>query len=295
MSQSYTAQDIEVLSGLEPVRRRPGMYTDTTRPNHLAHEVVDNSVDEALAGHCSRIDVTLYKDGSLEVDRRRSRHAGRHPSEGEGQRCRADPHAPACGRQVLGGVGLQVLRRSARRRRFRRQRALEAPRVLGTSRRQGIQHLVQERQGPLEARGRRRRRQGQYRHDAALLARSLVLRQSRLRGAETQARAEGQGRALPGPARALHAREDGREGGVATTPRALAQYLRESLESAEWLPDDEPFTGKIEGEQEGVDWAVVWRTDGGHALRRKLRQPDSDGPGRHARQRLPPRPDRSGA
>ena len=62
MSQSYTAQDIEVLSGLEPVRRRPGMYTDTSRPNHLAHEVVDNSVDEALAGHCSKIDVTLYKD-----------------------------------------------------------------------------------------------------------------------------------------------------------------------------------------------------------------------------------------
>ena len=51
---SYTASDIEVLSGLEPVRRRPGMYTDTTRPNHLAHEVVDNSVDEALAGHCQR-------------------------------------------------------------------------------------------------------------------------------------------------------------------------------------------------------------------------------------------------
>jgi topoisomerase IV subunit B len=50
MTQSYTASDIEVLTGLEPVRRRPGMYTDTRNPNHLAHEVVDNSVDEALAG-----------------------------------------------------------------------------------------------------------------------------------------------------------------------------------------------------------------------------------------------------
>ena len=67
MSKSYSASDIEVLSGLEPVRRRPGMYTDTTRPNHLAHEVIDNSVDEAMAGHCKRIDVTLHKDGSLEV------------------------------------------------------------------------------------------------------------------------------------------------------------------------------------------------------------------------------------
>ncbi len=64
---SYDASAIEVLSGLEPVRKRPGMYTDTTRPNHLAREVIDNSVDEAVAGHATRIDVTLYKDGSLEA------------------------------------------------------------------------------------------------------------------------------------------------------------------------------------------------------------------------------------
>ena len=64
---NYTSESIEVLSGLDPVRKRPGMYTDTTRPNHLAQEVIDNSVDEALAGHASKIEVTLYKDGSLEV------------------------------------------------------------------------------------------------------------------------------------------------------------------------------------------------------------------------------------
>jgi len=67
MASSYTASDIEVLSGLDPVRRRPGMYTDTTRPNHLAHEVIDNSVDEALAGYCQNIHVTVFKDGSCEV------------------------------------------------------------------------------------------------------------------------------------------------------------------------------------------------------------------------------------
>src|SRR4030095_6007127 len=67
---------------LEPVRRRPGMYTDTSRPNHLAHEVIDNSVDEALAGHCSRIDVTVYKDGSLEVaDDGRGMPVDIHPQE----------------------------------------------------------------------------------------------------------------------------------------------------------------------------------------------------------------------
>ena len=68
MSQSYTASDIEVLTGLEPVRRRPGMYTDTRSPNHLVHEVVDNSVDEALSGHCKNIAVVVHKDGSVSVD-----------------------------------------------------------------------------------------------------------------------------------------------------------------------------------------------------------------------------------
>ncbi len=67
MSSQYQAKDIEVLSGLEPVQRRPGMYTDTTRPNHLVQEVVDNSVDEALANHCKSIEVTLHQDGSVEV------------------------------------------------------------------------------------------------------------------------------------------------------------------------------------------------------------------------------------
>src|SRR5262252_2359965 len=82
MSQSYTASDIEVLSGLEPVRRRPGMYTHTQRPNHLAHEVIDNSVDEAIAGYCKQIDVVLYKDGSLEVaDDGRGMPVDVHPKE----------------------------------------------------------------------------------------------------------------------------------------------------------------------------------------------------------------------
>ena len=66
-SGGYTAESIEVLQGLDPVRRNPGMYTDTSHPNHLAHESIDNSVDEAIAGHAKKIDVTLYKDNSLEV------------------------------------------------------------------------------------------------------------------------------------------------------------------------------------------------------------------------------------
>ncbi|WP_158753365.1 DNA topoisomerase IV subunit B [Dyella sp. S184] len=83
MSSRYNAADIEVLSGLDPVKRRPGMYTDTTRPNHLVQEVVDNSVDEALAGHASSIEVMLYNDGSVEVsDDGRGMPVDIHPEEG---------------------------------------------------------------------------------------------------------------------------------------------------------------------------------------------------------------------
>src|SRR3989338_3163466 len=82
MSDQYTAEAIEVLNGLEPVQRRPGMYTDTTRPNHLAQEVIDNSVDEVLAGYGNMIDVILHKDGSIEVsDDGRGMTVDVHPEE----------------------------------------------------------------------------------------------------------------------------------------------------------------------------------------------------------------------
>ena len=67
MAKNYDSESIEVLSGLDPVRKRPGMYTDTSCPNHLIQEVLDNSIDEALAGHCSKIKVTLHKGGTVSV------------------------------------------------------------------------------------------------------------------------------------------------------------------------------------------------------------------------------------
>lgn len=83
MAENYTAESIEVLSGLEPVRKRPGMYTQTERPNHLAQEVIDNSVDEAIAGHAKTIEVTLFKDQSMEVrDDGRGMPVDIHPQEG---------------------------------------------------------------------------------------------------------------------------------------------------------------------------------------------------------------------
>jgi len=82
LSQSYDASDIEVLTGLDPVRKRPGMYTDTSRPNHLIQEVVDNSVDEAISGYAEKIEVTLHKDGSISVrDDGRGMPVDKHPGE----------------------------------------------------------------------------------------------------------------------------------------------------------------------------------------------------------------------
>ena len=78
----YNADAIEVLTGLEPVRKRPGMYTDTARPNHLAQEVVDNSVDEALAGHANQIDVVVHADGAITItDNGRGMPVDLHPEQ----------------------------------------------------------------------------------------------------------------------------------------------------------------------------------------------------------------------
>ncbi|MCY4642896.1 MAG: DNA topoisomerase IV subunit B [Gammaproteobacteria bacterium] len=83
MTARYDASGIEVLSGLDPVRKHPGMYTDITRPNHLAHELIDNSVDEAISGHAKNINIALYEDGSLEVaDDGRGMPVDMHPELG---------------------------------------------------------------------------------------------------------------------------------------------------------------------------------------------------------------------
>ncbi len=79
---NYSAEDIEVLTGLDPVKKRPGMYTETTRPNHLAQEIIDNSVDEALAGYAKTIDVILHKDQSVTVsDDGRGMPVDMHPEQ----------------------------------------------------------------------------------------------------------------------------------------------------------------------------------------------------------------------
>ena len=83
MTTTYDSSAIEVLTGLEPVRKRPGMYTTTDRPNHLAQEVIDNSTDEAIAGFATEITVTLHDDGSVTVvDNGRGMPVDKHAKEG---------------------------------------------------------------------------------------------------------------------------------------------------------------------------------------------------------------------
>jgi len=263
MTQTYTAQDIEVLSGLEPVRRRPGMYTDTSRPNHLVHEVVDNSVDEALAGHCDRIAVTLFKDGSVEVvDNGRGMPVDVHPKEKVSGVELILTRLHAGGKFTdktykfsggLHGVGVSVVNALSKH--------LET-----WVRRGGKEYNIAFKNGKVYS---KLDVVGEVGKNNTGTTVRFWPDQSYFDTAEIsipKLRHVLKAKAVlcPGLEMKLTVEKSGEteswkyEGG-------LEQYLRESLESGEWLPD-EPFTGAVEGEQEGVEWAVVWRTDGGTRL-----------------------------
>ncbi len=211
MSQSYTASDIEVLTGLEPVRRRPGMYTDTRSPNHLVHEVVDNSVDEALGGHCRIISVFAHKDGSVSVDDDgRGMPVDIHPKEKVSgvelilTRLHAGGKFSDRSYEIAGGlhgVGVSVVNALSKH--------LEC-----NVRRDGKEWNIGFRDGKvvskLEAVGPGKARPD--RHHGALLAGSGILRLAEYLGAASEARAEGQGRAVPGAARQAYGRGDRRDG-----------------------------------------------------------------------------------
>jgi topoisomerase IV subunit B len=259
MSQSYTAQDIEVLSGLEPVRRRPGMYTDTSRPNHLAHEVVDNSVDEALAGHCSRIDLTVCKDGSIEVvDDGRGMPVDIHPKEKvsgveliltrlhAGGKFSADSGYKFSG--GLHGVGVSVVNALSKH--------LEC-----WVRRGGKEYNISFKNGKVHTKlevvgdvGRSNTGTTvRFWPDASYFD-SPDISVPKLKHV-LKAKAV----LCPGLRMRFHHEKTGEKEEWHYT-EGLAQYLSESVAGGEFLPD-EPYSGKVEGQHEGVDWAVVWRLD----------------------------------
>ncbi|MGQ0428497.1 MAG: DNA topoisomerase IV subunit B [Gammaproteobacteria bacterium] len=258
MSRSYTASDIEVLKGLEPVRRRPGMYTDTKNPNHLVHEVVDNSVDEALSGHCENIAVTVHKDGSVTVeDDGRGMPVDIHPKERvsgveliltrlhAGGKFSNQSYEHAGG---LHGVGVSVVNALSRH--------LECH-----VRRDGREWNIGFRDGKvvskLEAVGEARRgRTGttlRFWPDPAFFD-SPNISVPRLKHV-LKAKAV----LCPGLRMSLALEASGeREEWFFTGD--LAAYLVEQLGAAGRLPE-EPFTGHVKGGNEIADWAFCWAPD----------------------------------
>ena len=290
-SKSYTASDIEVLSGLDPVRRRPGMYTDTSRPNHLAHEVVDNSVDEALSGHAKRIDVVLYKDGSLEVaDDGRGMPVDIHPKEKvsgveliltrlhAGGKFSDKNYKFAGG---LHGVGVSVVNALSKN--------LEC-----WVKRGGKEYNISFKDG--KARSKLEVVDDVGKNNTGTTVRfwpdpqffesvnfSLPKLKHVLRAKAVL---------CPGLRVTLKVEQSGEKDEWFYTG-GVNEYLLAELGKGEWLPP-EMFSGNVEGEQEAAEWAVAWRRRWRDARRGKLRQPDPDAAGRHARQRPARRPHRRG-
>jgi topoisomerase-4 subunit B len=259
MAQSYNASDIEVLSGLDPVRRRPGMYTDTSRPNHLAHEVVDNSVDEALSGHAKRIDVSVHKDGSLEVsDDGRGMPVDIHPKEKVSgvelilTRLHAggkfsDKNYKFSG--GLHGVGVSVVNALSKN--------LEC-----WVKRGGKQYNIAFKSGKVSSKLEVVGEVGKNNTGTTVrfwpdpqFFESPSFSIPRLKHV-LRAKAV----LCPG-LRVTFTQENGEKEEWLYTG-GVNEYLREALGPGEWLPQ-ELFSGSIEGDHEAAEWAVAWRVDDG--------------------------------
>jgi topoisomerase-4 subunit B len=263
MSKRYDAADIEVLSGLEPVRRRPGMYTDTSRPNHLAHEVVDNSVDEALAGHCRKIDVTIYRDGSLEVsDDGRGMPVDKHPKEKIPgvelilSRLHAGGKFSNKNYQYSGGlhgVGVSVVNALSRN--------LEV-----WIRRGGQEYNMSfaggKKRGKLEVVG----KVGKANTGTTIRfwpdAQYFDTTKFGIKALKHALRAKAV--LCPGLKVTLKV-EQPKERIEWQYSGGLEEYLLEAIDGAETLPS-EPFSGSVAGNNEAVDWALAWTSDGGPSV-----------------------------
>ncbi len=260
----YSAESIQVLSGLEPVRRRPGMYTDTTRPNHLVQEVVDNSVDEALAGHAREIEVSLFKDGSVEVI-----------DDGRGMPVDVHPKFKVSGVELiltrlhaggkfddrsysfsggLHGVGVSVVNAlsewlevevkrdgSLYRQRYKKGKP--------TGKLKAVDSVGKRNTGT--------RVRFLPEADYFDSARISVPRLKHLLRAKAVL--------CPGLRVSLSVEGNGEESDSWCYEDGLRSYLETSLAGAEAVPK-EPFRHSAEGNQEAVDWALKWIVDGGELV-----------------------------
>ncbi|MCB2149452.1 MAG: DNA topoisomerase IV subunit B [Deltaproteobacteria bacterium] len=262
-NRDYNAASLEVLKGLDPVRRRPGMYTDTQRPNHMAQEVIDNGVDEAIAGFASRIDVILHTDGSLSVaDDGRGMPTDIHPEEGitgvevillklhAGAKFSNKDYQFSGG---LHGVGVSVVNALSSRleveikregkKHFiwfadgRKQQELEVTGSVGQRNTGTLIHFWPEAKYFDTVKFSTRRLRHTLRAKAVLCPGLTVTFTDENTGEKDQ-----------------WCYEDG-----------LKEYLASGLLGCEIIPD-EPFVGKMEGDGEAVSWAVAWLPDGGETI-----------------------------
>jgi topoisomerase-4 subunit B len=264
-NNTYDASAIEVLTGLDPVRKRPGMYTDTTRPNHLAQEVIDNSVDEALAGHANQIDVTLHADGSLSVtDNGRGMPVDIHPQQGKpgievilctlhaGGKFSDQNYQFSGG---LHGVGVSVVNALSRK--------LEV-----SIKRDGQVYNMTFADGnkasELEVTGKTAKRDtGTTVHfwpDAKYFD-TVKFAVNRLKH-NLRAKAV----LCPG-LRIRFTDASGQEPDVTEWyyENGLRDYLRDAVNEYITLPED-PFTGTLSSPREALDWALVWLPEGGEVV-----------------------------
>lgn len=263
MTTNYSAQEITVLKDLEPVQIRPGMYTDTTRPNHLAQEVIDNSVDEALAGFATKVEVILHADQSLEViDNGRGMPVDIHPTEGvsgveviltklhAGGKFSNKNYEFAGG---LHGVGISVVNALSERVDIQVKRngevykiafengaKVEELEVIGTCGRRTTGTTVHFKPNPKYFDS-KNFSVSRLRH--LLRAKAVLCSGLEIKFVDKVNNTED-----------VWCYQDG-----------LSDYLTESVNGFETLPE-KPFVGEFKGSTEAVSWALLWLPEGGELI-----------------------------
>ncbi|HKJ95142.1 MAG TPA: DNA topoisomerase IV subunit B [Gammaproteobacteria bacterium] len=263
MTANYDAASIEVLTGLDPVRRRPGMYTDTSRPNHLAQEVIDNSVDEAIGGYCRQIDVILYRDGSLAVeDDGRGMPVDIHPQQGlpgvevilsklhAGGKFSSKSYQFSGG---LHGVGVSVVNALSRRLEVDIRRDGKAWRMVFAD---------GEKVSELEVVGEvGKRNTGTRLH---FWPNARYFDSARFSVPKLRHVLRAKAVLCPG-LRVRFTDEASGEQEVWYYEDGLTDYLTGALEGFDRVPDP-PFTGRMSAEHEAAEWAVTWLPEPGEAI-----------------------------